>query len=460
MLFLFSLILAAGFVWLCGKRLRETPAPFYAAAAVLSIAAVCITNLHLTGLPAWLSQYVLALLTKGTLATAFWAIVMWTGALPNGSKSIRFLMPMRGQLSIFAAILTLGHAVGYGISYIPRWIQHTDILNLVIAIVLMAIMIPLTILSVRKIRKKIKPKTWKNIQRLAYVFYVFIPLHVFALNFVRARQGRDGAWFSLMLYAAVFIGWAVMRLRKWIVIKKKPKHKQILNLGAALAGLILVCGTGFLARAEVSPAQDTALDAAQTTASEPAETTEASPAMQDLTTEQTADTTNQTTALTEETAETATTFLTDETAPAQTAEETTGTPAETASQSTADTQNAQTQPSETTKQTTTTVKITTTEAPQTQTAAQLYRDGTYSGSAFGYDGMIYVSVTLQADQITAIEITGCEEEDPWYTNTAKDKVIRQILDKQQTDVDAVSGCTYSSNAIMKAVQSALNAAKN
>ena len=42
---------------------------------------------------------------------------------------------------------------------------------------------------------------------------------------------------------------------------------------------------------------------------------------------------------------------------------------------------------------------------------------------------------------------------------AKKDVFRQILDRQQSNVDACSGATYSSNAIMQAVQKALDSAK-
>ena len=457
MLFLISLAIALAFVLLCGKALRTHPAPFYIAAAVLSICAVLVTNLHPAGIPAFLNQYVLAQLTKGTLATACWAIVMWTGALPNSSPLMKRFMPVRGQLSIFAAILTLGHAVGFGISFIPRWFQQPDALNLVICAVLMLIMIPLAIMSVRKIRSKMKPKVWKSWQRLAYVFYVFIPLHVYALNLSKARHGRDGAWFSLMVYTVVFAGWAVFRLRKLYVQKKKPEKKAVLNIGAAAACALVVGATGFLARAEqteqktelrtaeiTDPADNSDSENAVTTAlaaitTAPQETGSASGPEPDQTTGTTAasdaagsaDTTANTTAAEAGTED------------SETPQEQADTPAE--SPAAAETSAAETP-----------------AAPQEEAPAPVqtvYQNGTFRGTAYGYDGDITVSVTIQDDRIVSIDAETGESDDSYFLS-AKSSVISQILDSQQTSVDAVSGATYSSKGIMTAVQAALDSAKN
>ncbi|MDE5564459.1 MAG: FMN-binding protein, partial [Oscillospiraceae bacterium] len=89
----------------------------------------------------------------------------------------------------------------------------------------------------------------------------------------------------------------------------------------------------------------------------------------------------------------------------------------------------------------------------------MYRNGVYSTSAYGYDGDVFVDVTIENDVIISITAR-TEESDPWYFERAEGSVIAQILASQDTSVDAVSGATYSSNAIMSAVQQALNAARN
>ena len=56
--------------------------------------------------------------------------------------------------------------------------------------------------------------------------------------------------------------------------------------------------------------------------------------------------------------------------------------------------------------------------------------------------------------ITTIEVISYRD-DSQYFNLAKNSVIAQILDQQTTQVSAVSGATFSSNGIMKAVSDAL-----
>ena len=88
----------------------------------------------------------------------------------------------------------------------------------------------------------------------------------------------------------------------------------------------------------------------------------------------------------------------------------------------------------------------------------IYNDGTYTATAYGYDGEVTVTIVLENDVITSIQATS-EESDEWYFEQARDKVISRILNAQDYNVDAVSGATYSSQAIMSAVKKALNSAK-
>lgn len=450
MLFLISLGIAVCFAIFCGGTLRKHPAPFYIAAAVLSIGAVCLVNLHPAGIPAWLNDYVFAQLTKGTLAAACWAVVMWTGALPNSSPLMKKLMPQRGQLSIFSAILTLGHAVGYGISFLPRWLKQADAANLIVCILLMAIMLPLTVLSVQKIRRKMKAKKWKAIQRLAYVFYALIPTHVLLLNYQKAKAGRDGAFFSLLVYGAVFIGYAVCRLRKWYLTAKKPEKRFALNTAAVAAFAVIFTGLAVSAYGRKAPEtrQTMAAEINEVSSSDDAAETDAEAAETKSTetdlTESTKKTGKTTADETSQADETTTTAITDETEAADesSAEESAGEnteKAEPAAQETPDSSEPAAEPEE--------------QAPQ-----RIYQDGTFTGTAYGYDGNITVQVTIQDDRIT--DITGStEESDDFYFNDAKNIVIPAILNAQSPDVDACSGATYSSNGIMSAVRAALDSAR-
>ena len=92
-------------------------------------------------------------------------------------------------------------------------------------------------------------------------------------------------------------------------------------------------------------------------------------------------------------------------------------------------------------------------------ADNVYKDGTYTGEADGYGGTIQVEVTLASDEITSINVVSAPGEDSAYLSQAE-SVINSILSAQSTDVDTVSGATFSSTGIMNAVDVALGKAEN
>lgn len=103
----------------------------------------------------------------------------------------------------------------------------------------------------------------------------------------------------------------------------------------------------------------------------------------------------------------------------------------------------------------------TSDAEDTATADSdnVYKDGTYTGEAEGYGGTIQVEVTLTGDEITSINVVSAPGEDSAYLSQAE-SVINSILSAQSTDVDTVSGATFSSTGILNAVDVALGKAEN
>ena len=82
-------------------------------------------------------------------------------------------------------------------------------------------------------------------------------------------------------------------------------------------------------------------------------------------------------------------------------------------------------------------------------------DGVYEGSASGGPNKAVVNVTIEDQKIVKIEIV---EHRAMKGKKAEPIIPQRIIDKQSTDVDAVSGATNSSNVIMNAVQDALEKA--
>ena len=468
MLFLIALILASGFAFLCGRALKKYPYVFYAAAVIITVVTAVLANADLRPVPAFVNTYIISLFTRGAFATALWCVVMWTGALPNGSVPIKKLMPIRGELSIFAAFLTLGHNIGFGWTYFVR--MFTDIGRMssnqiaasILTIIMLVIMIPLTVMSFPQIRRRMNAKLWKRIQRTAYIFYGLIYIHVMVLCIPMARAGREGYLFSIIVYSIVFIGYAVCRIRKWIILRKKPENCTILNVICIAAFVILAAAAGFISK---SSSRNT--DSSADTATYYAVTTTAG-STSSVTTDSTTTTTVRTSA-TSVTSASATATTTAESA-AENAEVVLS-EAESVQQEETDAEEYYEEPivyEEQPQQEETPQQAEPSQAEQPQPAEQsqqpqepsyIYKNGTYSAFAYGYDGEVHVSVTIENDVITAIS-GYTDESDSWYYESAQGTVIPQILSSQSTSVDAYAGATYSSNAIMSAVQKALNSAKN
>lgn len=88
-----------------------------------------------------------------------------------------------------------------------------------------------------------------------------------------------------------------------------------------------------------------------------------------------------------------------------------------------------------------------------------YKDGTYHGSGTGFrGGTTTVTVVVSGGKITAVNADS-NEDSPSFFNSAYTTVSSEIINNQSTEVDAVSGATYSSRGIMAAVANALQTAK-
>lgn len=86
-----------------------------------------------------------------------------------------------------------------------------------------------------------------------------------------------------------------------------------------------------------------------------------------------------------------------------------------------------------------------------------YKEGIYYGTAEGYSGDVSVAVVIQEHTIKAILITDTSDDESFF-NRAMD-VVKNVMKKQNTDVDTVSGATYSSKGLINAIKNALKQAE-
>lgn len=87
-----------------------------------------------------------------------------------------------------------------------------------------------------------------------------------------------------------------------------------------------------------------------------------------------------------------------------------------------------------------------------------WTNGTWEGEGKGFLGQVKVSVTVKAHKIKTIKIVSTKD-DKEYFSKAEKKLIPAIIAKQSSEVDAVSGATFSSKGIKKAVKEALKKAE-
>ena len=102
-------------------------------------------------------------------------------------------------------------------------------------------------------------------------------------------------------------------------------------------------------------------------------------------------------------------------------------------------------------------KETTTSAVPQKKGAFPYPDGVYTGSGTGYGGTTVIELTLKDGTIEKIHVVSNEDDKPFFQKA--ETLISLVIQRQTTEVDAVSGATFSSEGILEAIQEALDAAR-
>ncbi len=326
MQYVISLCLVTITVLVADEVLRKRPLPFYVGAILLASLSVAFS---------WSGINIPdSVISKGTLAGAFFTLVMFAGVFPQGSFGAKTFMPVRAQLSIIGSVFALSHGLSLGKPYFLKLLSgiigtsnaELDIatfISLVIAVSLMLIMLPLFVTSFKVIRKKMNPRRWKNLQRFAYLF---------------CRILR-----------------AVYKNRKEVMVKM-----QITGVMVSL--LLATVGTSYIMKLAAIQGKELVPDLPEVAG----------------------------------------------------ARKTNG-----------------------------------------------YVDGTYHGTGMGNNGKIGVDVTISGGEIKEIRITDFPDDADYFdVDSDGGFMIQNMLESQSTDVDTVSGATYSSKGIIDAVNTALLEAVN
>lgn len=95
---------------------------------------------------------------------------------------------------------------------------------------------------------------------------------------------------------------------------------------------------------------------------------------------------------------------------------------------------------------------------KTEKAGEKYNEGTFTGTAKGYRSDVSVAVTIKNDKIVNIDILSHNESRGYYEEPIA-SIPSLIIESQSTDVDSITGSTFTSDAIKNAVEGALQKAE-
>lgn len=94
------------------------------------------------------------------------------------------------------------------------------------------------------------------------------------------------------------------------------------------------------------------------------------------------------------------------------------------------------------------------EAESGEKAELKFKAGTYEGKAIGYGGDVKVKVDVDEKSIKSVKVEEHTETD-MISDMAINELPKKIVESQSTGIDTVSGCTFSSLAVIGATNEAL-----
>jgi DMSO/TMAO reductase YedYZ heme-binding membrane subunit len=226
-LFIVSLVGVCAITLIFHKALHKMPWLFYllTTLVVLYLFGSYLTNTY-EWWPEWFLTWFVSSFARGSLSTACFVVVMYLGVLPAKMPGVKALRKVRAELSIIGCLLAIGHVIYYGIYYFPRIFVTIDEPLPVpyaaatwITLVLVVLMIPLLVTSLRAVRRRMRPTSWKKVQRLAYPFCALLYAHVLILFFgsivLHADRAAD-TWVNLVVYSVVFLAYFIARPLKYL----------------------------------------------------------------------------------------------------------------------------------------------------------------------------------------------------------------------------------------------------
>ena len=177
--------------------------------------------------PTWFNEYFMKIFSRGIFATASFMIVMFLGTITKHNDFSKKLMAIRGEMSIIASLLVFSHNIIFGLRYFPilftnpSSMPQRQLIASIITIFLLLMLIPLFVTSFKTVRRKVKAKSWKNLQKMAYPFFIGIYVHVMVLYSSNWKENMVG----VVIYTLIYLAYIILRLRKRNIKMQKSLAK-------------------------------------------------------------------------------------------------------------------------------------------------------------------------------------------------------------------------------------------
>lgn len=177
--------------------------------------------------PTWFNEYFMKIFSRGIFATASFMIVMFLGTITKHNDFSKKLMAIRGEMSIMASLLVFSHNIIFGLRYFPilftnpSSMPQRQLIASIITIFLLLMLIPLFVTSFKTVRRKMKAKSWKNLQKMAYPFFIGIYVHVMVLYSSNWKENMVG----VVIYTLIYLAYIILRLRKRNIKMQKALAK-------------------------------------------------------------------------------------------------------------------------------------------------------------------------------------------------------------------------------------------
>ncbi len=249
-----SLICAAVLVGLLiitqEKRIKTHAGMWYAGALAISAGALAF----LIGKNTETFGYgvVLDLFGRGELATILFLYVMLAPVLPSKKRLTKAVYRIRGELAILGAFLIWPHNLYFGRKYFVQLVEDPGAMSgnafwaAICSVILLLLLVVLTVTSFQCVRRKMKGRTWKRIQRLSYIFYALIYVHVL-LILTPSLPYRIVSLAKITIYTLIFGCYLVLRVLKYFSKKKKITKTQEKYLKTSGIVLVLFLSAGIVA---------------------------------------------------------------------------------------------------------------------------------------------------------------------------------------------------------------------